>query len=109
MYPTQEHPTAGNGGAQSNSAGGFKLTDDSTPNAPGALSRRDVVDLAHRRNYGVRVFAERRDGVVTQQVFADLAAAERKAERVRSRGLSVRLELVHLVPVMPIEIGGESL
>lgn len=108
MEHTKANPTAGNGGAQSNSSADFKLTSDSTRNARRALSARDVADLAQRRNYGIRVFAERRDGIVTQQVFADLAAAERKAERVRSRGLSVRLELVHLVPVMPIENGGDA-
>lgn len=104
MFPeVKQCPGVGTEALQSNSSADFKLGSHSTPNAACALSPRDVAELAKRRNYGIRVFAERRDGIVTQQVFADLAAAERKAERVRSRGLSVRLELVHLVPVQPLD------
>lgn len=57
---------------------------------------------ARRHDHGVLVLAERRDGIVTSQVFADLAAAERKVWRTRERGLSASLQLVRLLPVMGV-------
>lgn len=45
------------------------------------------------------VLAERRDGIVTSQVYADLGAAERKVWRTREKGLQASLQLVRLVPV----------
>lgn len=59
----------------------------------------DLAARARRHDHGVMVLAERRDGIVTSQVFADLAAAERKVWRTRERGLSASLALVRLVPV----------
>lgn len=59
----------------------------------------DLAARARRHDHGVLVLAERRDGIVTSQVFADLAAAERKVWRTRERGLSASLALVRLVPV----------
>lgn len=54
---------------------------------------------ARRHDHGVLVLAERRDGVVTSQVFANLDAAVRKVARTRGRGLSASLVLVRIVPV----------
>lgn len=64
---------------------------------------------ARRHDHGVLVLAERRDGIVTSQVFADLAAAERKVWRTRERGLSASLQLVRLVPVLGVDLdeGGQ--
>lgn len=59
----------------------------------------DLAARARRHDHGVLVLAERRDGIVTSQVFADLSAAERKVWRTRERGLSASLALVRLVPV----------
>ncbi|MGE9806925.1 hypothetical protein [Janibacter sp. G1551] len=69
------------------------------------LSARDLMTLADRRQFAVRVVSRRVDGIVVSQVFADLRAAERKHDRQLARGLDVRLELVRLVPVMPLEGG----
>lgn len=59
----------------------------------------DLVARARRHDHGVLVLAERQDGVVVSQVFADLPAAERKVQRTRERGLSATLTLVRLVPL----------
>lgn len=64
----------------------------------------DLAARARRHDHGVLVLAERRDGIVTSQVFADLAAAERKVWRTRERGLSASLQLVRLLPVGPIDL-----
>ena len=64
----------------------------------------DLERRARRHDHGVLVLAERRDGVVTSQVFADLAAAERKVWRTRERGLSASLALVRLVPVPVVDL-----
>lgn len=66
----------------------------------------DLASRARRHDHGVLVLAERRDGIVTSQVFADLAAAERKVWRTRERGLSASLQLVRLVPVMHVDLDG---
>lgn len=66
----------------------------------------DLASRARRHDHGVLVLAERRDGIVTSQVFADLAAAERKVWRTRERGLSASLQLVRLVPVMHGDLDG---
>lgn len=66
----------------------------------------DLASRARRHDHGVLVLAERRDGVVTSQVFADLAAAERKVWRTRERGLSASLQLVRLVPVRHVDLDG---
>lgn len=71
----------------------------------------DLAARARRHDHGVLVLAERRDGIVTSQVFADLAAAERKVWRTRERGLSASLQLVRLVPVAHVdldELGGHG-
>lgn len=60
----------------------------------------DLAARARRHDHGVLVLAERRDGVVVSQVFADLPAAERKVARTRARGLSASLTLVRLLPVL---------
>lgn len=70
---------------------------------PITASRRDLFALAGRREYAVRVISQRRDGILVTQLYADLKAAERKADRVRAHGLDVRLELVRITPVMPLE------
>ena len=66
----------------------------------------DLAARARRHDHGVLVLAERRDGIVTSQVFADLAAAERKVWRTRERGLSASLQLVRLVPVVHLDLDG---
>lgn len=72
----------------------------------------DLAARARRHDHGVLVLAERRDRVVTSQVFADLAAAERKVWRTRERGLSASLQLVRLVPVGTVRLdeltGGDA-
>ena len=98
---TSERPPAGE-------TEGQKIT-----RATRSLDGKNTADLAsraRRHDHGVLVLAERRDGVVTSQVFADLAAAERKVWRTRERGLSASLQLVRLVPVRHVdldELGGE--
>lgn len=67
------------------------------------LARRDLFDLAGRREYAVRVISQRRDGILVTQLYGDLKAAEKKADRTRARGLDVRLELVRVTPVMPLD------
>ena len=69
-----------------------------------ADSTRDLAARARRHDHGVLVLAERRDGIVTSQVFADLAAAERKVWRTRERGLSASLQLVRLMPVWHVDL-----
>lgn len=59
----------------------------------------ELAARARRAEFGVRVLAERRDGVVVAQVYSDLPAAERKVSRTRERGLRAELHLVRLVPV----------
>lgn len=73
----------------------------------GASSGSKYTDLAaraRRHDHGVLVLAERKDGIVTSQVFADLAAAERKVWRTRERGLSASLTLVRIVPVPHVHL-----
>ncbi|QOK21392.1 hypothetical protein IGS73_09380 [Janibacter indicus] len=60
---------------------------------------RTLAARARRHDHGVLVLAERRDGVVTSQVFANLDAAERKVTRTRARGLAASLVLVRITPV----------
>lgn len=69
-----------------------------------AADSTNLAARARRHDHGVLVLAERRDGIVTSQVFADLAAAERKVWRTRERGLSASLQLVRLVPVRHIDL-----
>lgn len=64
----------------------------------------DLAARARRHDHGVLVLAERRDGVVTSQVYADLGAAERKVWRTRAKGLQASLTLVRLVPVPKIHL-----
>lgn len=77
-----------------------------------AKDTRDLASRARRHDHGVLVLAERKDGVVVSQVYADLAAAERKVQRTRERGLSATLTLVRLVPLPHVtpddldELGG---
>lgn len=70
--------------------------------------RADVLARAARHDYGIRVTTTRADGVVVSQVYASLAAAERKVARCRERGLPVSLVLVRLVPVAgdPVSVLG---
>lgn len=64
-----------------------------------AREARDLAARARRHDHGVLVLAERRDGVVTSQVFANLDAAERKVARTHERGFTASLTLVRIVPV----------
>lgn len=59
----------------------------------------DVPLVARRAEFGVLVTAQRRDGVVTQQVMRNLGAAERKRDRCLAAGLRCELLLVRLVPI----------
>lgn len=70
-----------------------------TPTKKSDPHSTELASRARRHDHGVLVLAERRDGVVVSQVFADLAAAERKVQRTRERGLSASLTLVRLVPL----------
>ncbi|MGN7247096.1 hypothetical protein ACTHQ1_05095 [Janibacter anophelis] len=86
----------------------------SKKNSVGVSSGSKYTDLAaraRRHDHGVLVLATRKDGIVTSQVFADLAAAERKVWRTRERGLSASLTLVRIVPVPHVALdeleGGE--
>lgn len=63
----------------------------------------DIRSLTQRRDYYVRVYSQRRDGVVSVQVFADLRSAERKVDRVRAHGLAARMELIRVLAVMPLD------
>lgn len=68
---------------------------------------------ARRHDHGVLVLAERKDGVVTSQVYSNLPAAETKVWRTRERGLSASLVLVRIVPVPHVALdeldgGGRS-
>lgn len=95
-----ERRPAGNGTASKVSVG------DHTSVPSKSLARRDILELADRRAYAVRVVSIRRDGVLVSQLYADLRAAERKADRTRARGLDARLELVHVIPVQPLDDEG---
>lgn len=86
---TEERPPVCSRGDVQKINGATRSADQST----------DLAARARRHDHGVLVLAERRDGIVTSQVFADLAAAERKVWRTRERGLSASLSLVRLVPV----------
>lgn len=69
----------------------------------------DLAARARRHDHGVLVLAERKDGIVTSQVYSNLPAAEAKVWRTRDRGLSASLRLVRLVPVGHVdldELGG---
>lgn len=77
--------------------------------AASTVQYSDLAARARRHDHGVLVLSERRDGVVTSQVFADLTAAERKVWRTRERGLSASLALVRIMPVPFVdldELGG---
>lgn len=93
MASTKANPTAGNGGAQHVSVGDFN-------GASSIAQRADVLLKARRHDYGLLVTFERSDGRVCSQVYAgNIAAAERKLSRVRSRSLAASMTLVRLVPV----------
>lgn len=85
------------------------------PETCGGVSTQstDLAARARRHDFAVRVLAERRDGVVVAQVYADLPAAERKVARTRERGLSAQMHLVRLVPVgvtpLPVVCTAEQL
>lgn len=90
--PSNERRPRATEGDESSGAANLKLSGDSTDPI-------DVVRLAQRHDYAVLVSAERVDGVVTQQVYTNLPAAERKLARNHERGLNATLCLVRLVPV----------
>lgn len=90
-----ERRPAGNGTAKENPGEKF----------PSSLPRIADVDLlVHRRDYAVRVFWVRADGVLVAQVYSDTKAAERKLARCMRAGRDARLELVRLVPVQPLDV-----
>jgi hypothetical protein len=88
----EEQPPSGKGGCPESLADGL----DASPNGTADI---ELAARARRHDHGVLVLAERQDGVVVSQVFADLPAAERKVQRTRDRGLSATLTLVRLVPL----------
>lgn len=67
--------------------------------------RPDIGALTRRREYAVRVWAERADGVLTEQLYASIDAATAKVRRTHERGLNARVELVRVVPVCPLDDG----
>lgn len=79
-----------------------------TPTSTLPCPSDDAVALAARREFAIRVWTRRRDGVAVAQVFSDLGAAERKIDRTRRRGLDARAELVRLVPVVPLDDGDDD-
>lgn len=91
------------GDTENKNAGGRSTLSVPTSADARRLARSDLFALAGRREYAVRVVSQRRDGILVTQIFADLKAAERKAARVRSHALDVRLELVRVMPVMPLD------
>lgn len=82
--------------AQNYSAATFKLNDSLA--APADL----------RAGFGVYVLSTCTNGVQRGQTFGSLAAAARKIERQRDRGLPVSATLVQLVPVQFSAIGEVS-
>lgn len=66
------------------------------------LSIPEATDIhlrARRHDHAILVLAERIDGIVTTQLFTNLAAAEMKVARTRERGLAASLTLVRLTPM----------
>lgn len=93
----KESRPAGNGAASQGVSAGDLNGTSIMPQA------HDIGVLAQRRDFYVRVYSVRRDGVVAVQVFADLRSAERKLDRVRANGLAARMELIRVLAVMPLD------
>ena len=99
-HEAAEHVSAGDFNGASTIA---RTTDDRDDRRAG------VIQLSRRRDFYVRVYSVRRDGIVAVQVFADLRSAERKVDRVRAAGLACRMELIRVVAVQPLDPEGGDL
>lgn len=103
---THEHesrPGVETEAAVSDSAGNLSAAPILRGATDGRQRRADLTELSRRRDFYVRVYSERRDGVVQVQVFADLRSAQAKVDRTRSRGLAARIELIRVVSVQPLD------
>ena len=110
MRANERRPGVGTEAAESVSAANQKLKDTLTRSTDDRADRRaGVIQLSRRRDFYVRVYSVRRDGIVAVQVFADLRSAERKVDRVRAAGLACRLELIRVVSVQPLDPEGGDL
>ncbi|YAL82845.1 hypothetical protein ACMYYO_13120 [Dermacoccaceae bacterium W4C1] len=96
-------PGVGTEAAEHVSSGNLNGGSSIAPTTDAPQRSVDFTELSTRRDFYVRVYSQRRDGIVAVQVFADLRSAERKVDRVRSKGLAARLELIRVISVMPLE------